>query len=474
MVGPSHSPRRRYDPRGWGGLRRSARSESLGTQPRRRVVRRSRRHDGAPLHRDWWLYSRPGGHRHACRNGLHVERSAHGRELADLRLVDSPRPVLVLPEAVCRHTNHRVGHGHVPVHVDVRHVDGGRPGHDDVVDDARPTPAVPRGDADEPAAPPPGNDRFAPAERRPAERPNTDAHSHATAEEDDESRRVHRPDDEGTGGPRPIATNEDPATVMIRCPPPGRVVEPRPAEAWIPDPPAGAVRHPARGHARGHPHGAVRLDSPPAPVLLERFGPVDGGRHVARARRLKQIVRALVVPAVPCGELRRSGHLYARRLGACDHHLLVGGDLCRSATGSRHRGHAAAVRREGGGIRPHAYAVESGTLDGEDRVRSIELDGVARGKLAHVQGSVSARHTELEEIGLLVVEANLGFLGGAYERTWANLDLHVPARTRIEDVARRQGRVDPRWGPVLGARPPEGHFAVNVADAGRCDFRRLP
>src|SRR5207249_11425389 len=147
---------------------------------------------------------------------------------------------------------------------------------------------------------------------------------------------------------------------------------------------------------------------------------------------------------VACGALRRSSHLYARRLGACHHHLLVGGDLCRSATGSRHRGHAAAVRREGGGIRPHAYAVESGTLDGEDRVRSIELDGVARGKLAHVQGSVSARHTELEEFGLVVVEANPGFLGGACERTWANLDLHVPARTRLEDVDRRQGPVVPR------------------------------
>src|SRR5881296_2905830 len=69
---------------------------------------------------------------------------------------------------------------------------------------------------------------------------------HGTAEEDDERRRIHGPDDDGTGRPSPVASDEDPAAVVVRRPAPRRRVEPGPAEARIPDPPPRAVRHPPR------------------------------------------------------------------------------------------------------------------------------------------------------------------------------------------------------------------------------------
>ena len=433
-------------------------------------MRRPRGHDRALLDGGRRLRGRAGRNCHARRDGLHVERAADRRELANLGLLDSPRP-LVVPEAIGRDADHGIVDGHVPVDVDVGHVDRRRPVDHHVVDHVRTAPAAPRGDADESGTPPPRNDGLAPGERGPAKRAN--AHPHAAAEEHDEGRRVHGPDDYGPRRPRPVAADEDPAPVMIGRPAPGSVVEPRPPEARIPDPAAGAVRHPARRRACGHPHRSVLLNGAPAAVLVQLLGAVRTARHVASARGADDVVGALGVPAIPRAQRRRRARLDARRFGAGDHDLLVAGDLCRLAPRGGHRGDATAVRPERRRIRLHVRAIEPHALDREDGVGSIELDGLAGRKLTKVESGQSARQPELEKIGLLVVETDLGSLGGSNERARADLDLDVAVRTRVENVTGCQGRVDLRRGPVVGARPPEGHLASDVADAGRDDLGRL-
>src|SRR5262249_59061359 len=134
-------------------------------------------------------------------------------------------------------------------------VDGRRAIDDDVVHDVWAAPATPPGDADESRTAPPGNDGLAPAERRPVHR--TDGNGHGTAEEHDERRRIDGPNDDRTGRPPPVASDEDPAAVVVRRPSPRRRVQPGPAEARIPDPSPRAVGNPTRRDARRLPHGAV-------------------------------------------------------------------------------------------------------------------------------------------------------------------------------------------------------------------------
>src|SRR5262245_64989217 len=76
--------------------------------------------------------------------------------------------------------------------------------------------------------------------------------------------------------------------MVIRCPAPWRVTEPRPAEAWIPDPSPGAVRLPSRDDSRWHPDGPIPFSRPPRPVLIELGRAVRGRRDVPRAGRLEE------------------------------------------------------------------------------------------------------------------------------------------------------------------------------------------
>ena len=409
--------------------------------------------------------------RHARWDGLHVERAAHRHELSDVGVGDPLWPFLMATEAISRDPDHRIPHGDVPVHVDVGHVDVRGAIHDDVVDDAWPTPAAPRSDPDEARTTPPRNQRFAPGERRPAERPDAETNSHAAAEEDDEGRRVHGPDEDRAGRPRPVAADEDPAAVVIGRPAPRRVVEPRPAESSVPDPPTRAVRHPPRRHTRGRPHRAIRFDGAPAPVLFERLGPVYACRHVAGG--VEQVGRALIVPAVPRRERRRRGRLHARRIGPGDDELLVGGDRRCSSARRRHRRDAAPMSVKRSRVLGHIETVVACSLHRERRVGRVELDGEARGRLAQVERRVSVGHTELEEVGFMIVQTELRVLGGAHERPRADLELYVATGPRVQDVSRSERRVHHGRRPVFGARPPEGHLSVDVAHARRRDLGRL-
>src|SRR5262249_27588814 len=148
--------------------------------------------------------------------------TAHRRELLHLRLADSRRLRLTLAETLSGHAHDRVGHVHVPVHGDVGDVDVGGAVDDDVVDDARPTPTSPPGDADEAGTSPPRDERLAPAERRPIER-TSHGDGDAATEKNDERGGVGRTDDNGPRRPRPVAAEKYPAAVVIRRPAPRRL-----------------------------------------------------------------------------------------------------------------------------------------------------------------------------------------------------------------------------------------------------------
>src|SRR6266851_156132 len=131
-----------------------------------------------------WLHCWAAGWRDARGHRFGIECTAHRRELPHVLLTDPHNLDLTTSEAVRGHPHNGVGD-----------VDVGGAADDHVVDDARPTPAVPRRDADEAWWAPPRDDGFAPGEGRPAEG-TAEAHGHAAPEEDHERGRVDRPDDD--------------------------------------------------------------------------------------------------------------------------------------------------------------------------------------------------------------------------------------------------------------------------------------
>src|SRR5262245_61040030 len=98
------------------------------------------------------------------------------------------------------------------------------------------------------------------------------------------------------------------------------------------------------------------------------------------------------------------------------------------------------VRLAAGAIEPHA-------LHGEHGVARVELDGLTARHLAQIERGKTARQPELEKILLLIVETDLGALGGAYERARAHLELDVAVGAGIENVTGRQRCVDLRRRP---------------------------
>jgi hypothetical protein len=237
---------------------------------------------------------------------------------------------------------------------------------------SRPAPTAPPGRPKEAGTAPPRDEGLAPAKRRPANRaPHADRYA---AEEDDERRRVHGTRHDGSGRPGPEAADEDPPAMMVRRPAPGGIVQPCPAEAGIPNPPTRTIGHPARRRGGRDPHGPVVLHGAPAAVLVERFGPIHGGRRVARARGLNEIIRPLVVPAVPRGELGRRPQLDPRGIQPGEHHPLIGRNRYGAATGCGHGDGAAAVGAERGRILIDVHAIVSGPLDAERCLGGVQLD----------------------------------------------------------------------------------------------------
>ena len=100
-------------------------------------------------------------------------------------------------------------------------------------------------------------------------------------------------------------------------------------------------------------------------------------------------------------------------------------------------------------------------------MRGIELDRVSRRQLAHVEGGMAGGEAELDEVGFLVVEADVRALGCPHEGARSDLDLDIAALPGVEEVARGQRHVDLGGRPLLGAGAPEGHLAVEIAQACR-------
>ncbi len=371
-------------------------------------------------------------------------------------------------EAIRPHRDHRVLHAHVAVDRDVLHVHHGGAADDHVVHHPRAAPAAPPRSSHEAPAAPPRQARLAPAEGHPAHKRRPDAHPHAgRAEEGHQRRRVDRPHDHRARRPRPDAVHVHPAPVVIRRPAPGRGVDPGPAEARIPDPAAGGVGGPVRGHAVRHPDRAVLGHHAPRAVLIEIVHARDVRRDVARAHGVDERVGARVVPAVPHVQLGGHEALHLRRLTAGHHRLLAGGDRDRLAAGRDHGRHSAAPGDERGPIGRHVDAVVAGVGNGERGGRRVDLHGAARLERAQIQGDVSRRDLQLEEVGLVILDAELAVAPRADEAARLDLDLEVAAIAGVELIAGSERRVHLGGRPVLAAGPPERHVPGDVAEPRR-------
>src|SRR5713101_7510688 len=126
------------------------------------------------------------------------------------------------------------------------------------------------------------------------------------------------------------------------------------------------------------------------------------------------------------------------------------------------------------GVLSYVYAVVTRALEFRRVLFRSELDGLPRGERTEVERGGAGRHTELDVVRLLVVEAELGTFGGSHERARADLDLDSAGLTGVEDIARCQRRVDRRRRPILSPGPPEGNRPIDVAHAGRRRLGGLP
>ena len=133
----------------------------------------------------------------------------------------------------------------------------------------------------------------------------------------------------------------------------------------------------------------------------------------------------------------------------------------------RHARGAAAPGDERRAIGRHVHAVVARPVDGEGGGRRVELHRAPAVQRAQVERDVAGRHLDLEEIGLVVLEAELAVAPGPHEAPGVDLHLEVAAIAGIELVAGGQRGVHLRGRPVLAARTPERHVAVGVAEPGR-------
>jgi hypothetical protein len=233
--------------------------------------------------------------------------------LGDPRRRDGPAA-----EAILVDHHHSVLHVGVAVDVDVLHVDHGRVVYDDVVHDARATPAAPRRHAGETLPSPPGHERLTPPERDPAQGRPPDADADAqtgSAEESDESGSIDRPHHQRSRRPAPEPIHENPAPMVIGSPTPRCGVHPGPTVGRIERPGPRRVRGPSGLHGRRDPDGSVGGDVSPPPIAVEIAHAVCSGGNVAGAHRVQVRLAAGVVPFVPVIELRRhvGGDSRARR-----------------------------------------------------------------------------------------------------------------------------------------------------------------
>src|SRR5207342_3646996 len=125
------------------------------------------------------------------------------------------------------------------------------------------------------------------------------------------------------GPPDPIATINEPPSVVIRRPAPGLIGNPRPAVVRLINPAAGAVRRPARS-LRGNPHATVVGDFGPHTIAVEIFRADVVGIRFAPAFRIADGLIAGAIPIVPVILFLRAGDLVLGRISAGDgNHLSL-------------------------------------------------------------------------------------------------------------------------------------------------------
>src|SRR5262245_58276460 len=165
-----HGSRGGYDLRCGRGRNRGARRQALGAKSWSGIMGWPRRDHGAFPECKWRFHCRAASRHHTRGNWLRFDRSVHGLELVDIGLIDPRNWHRPSAETIARNTDDGVRDVDVLVHGDVGDVDRGVSVDHDVVDDARSAPAAPPRHADESPPTPPGNDRLAPADWRPADR----------------------------------------------------------------------------------------------------------------------------------------------------------------------------------------------------------------------------------------------------------------------------------------------------------------
>src|SRR5262249_19056446 len=194
-----------------------------------------------------------------------------------------------------------------------------------------------------------------------------------------------------------------PATIVERRPTPGRVIDPSPTVVRIVYPAAGTVRRPARRHGVRHPDRAVSRLIVPRAVLVEILGAGDTLGQMLRALtggRLRHLMAAAVVPAVPRIGVRGRGHLARGRWITRERNLAARLDGDGVTLGRRRRRGSAAAHGETRALGTDVDAVHPRGVDGERRGRRVDLDAPPVVQVVEVEGHVPAAYPELEEIAL--------------------------------------------------------------------------
>src|SRR5450755_3472414 len=325
-----------------------------------------------------------------------------------------------------------------------------------------------------PIATPPGVEKVARSNWEPAKAaPTAKAASEAKAATPTEERYIRRRPERTiksaainrTRPPGPRAAVGEPATVVIRRPPPRLVANPRPTVVGLVGPVAITIRNPAIGFVR-NPDIAVVRNILPTTVGIQilRAGVITVGMTIG-VGVLDRVI-AVAVPAIPVVARRSCGNLVLRGLSIATHgrHVslmdlgaaLRGGDL-RFALGHDH---------DGVTIGPD--------LDAEGAIMVRRMDGNVRGINLRLGFSVFRNVEVRDALGQLNLD------GSFRERREVDLSVRTQAKNIREVelqfgagvvsggdfVAGHRRLIQRGRGPVAGIAALGRHIAVNQADAG--------
>src|SRR5262249_28820041 len=153
-------------------------------------------------------------------------------------------------------------------------------------------------------------------------------------------------------------------------------------------------------------------------------------------------VRARIVPAVPVVERRRHVGGDRGRIDAVDDDLFTGRDGRRLTVRRRDGRTAATTGDERRSIPADIDAIVAGVVDGEGRVRRVDLHDPAGFERTKIERNVTGGHFELQVFGILVHHSERRIGPTADERAWTNLQLGIAWGAGGDLVSRAERSVD--------------------------------